>query len=85
MSACDPQTFNNVTSTAWDCLVQKAESSGLPIIVGHKGEASKDGFTVTWNYNPEAESLVIQCIDSPWWAPCSVIDSKINELVGGCL
>ena len=85
MSACDPQEFSNVTDTAWNSLVEKAKDSGIPITVGHKGEASKDGFTVTWNYNPEAQTLVIQATESPWWAPCGIVDSKIKELVESSL
>lgn len=84
MSACETQSFDNVTSSVWDCLVQKVGSYGI-VIDGYNGEASKDGFPLTWNYDPDNQTLQLQCVDGPWWAPCSMINGKIQELVGGCL
>lgn len=85
MSACATQTFDHVTPAAWNCLVQKAASYGIAISSAPSGQATKDGFTVSWNYNSTAQTLSIQCVDSPWWAPCSTINGKIHDLVDGCL
>jgi hypothetical protein len=84
MSACASQTFDNVTPAAWSCLVQKAASYGITIS-SPTGQASKDGFTLSWNYSSAAQTLSIQCLDSPWWAPCSKINGQIHDLVDGCL
>ncbi|MCP5521705.1 MAG: hypothetical protein H7A46_09170 [Verrucomicrobiales bacterium] len=84
MSACAKQTFNSVTPDAWNCLVNKAASHGITIS-GPSGQATKDGFTVAWNYDSTAQNLTLQCTDSPFWAPCSMINGKIHDLVEGCL
>lgn len=85
MSACDTQQFSNVSESAWECMLRKAESNGIPIENGHSGSASKGGFSVTWTYDPEGRTLSLQCTESPWWAPCDMINSKIRELVNECL
>ena len=43
-----------------------------------------NGFTVAWNYDRDAQKLHVQCTDSPCWAPCSTIDSNLNDAVEGC-
>jgi len=84
MSACAMLTYNNVTSNAWNCGVAKARSYGVTIS-GNSGSASSSGFTVAWNYNPDNQTLSLQCTDSPWYVPCSIINSQINTAVEQCL
>lgn len=43
-----------------------------------------NGFSVAWNYDQDAQNLHVQCTDSPFWAPCSTIDSKLAAAVEGC-
>jgi hypothetical protein len=74
------QTFDAISSAVWDRLVEKAAELGITI-TGHSGTVSKEGFTGTWNYDPNTETLQIQCTDSPWWAPCALINGKIREIV----
>ncbi len=81
---CDAQEFDNVSPAAWACLVQKVEGYGIAIS-GNSGEAAKSGFTVAWDYDPGAQTLRLQCVDSPFWVPCFTINAKIQDLVQGCL
>ena len=83
MSACSKQTFDNIDASAWDCLVRKAADFGIAI-TANSGQASKDGFTVAWTYDPTARTLELQCLDSPWWATCGLINGRIHEIVDGC-
>jgi hypothetical protein len=83
MSACASQNFTNVNQQVWDCLVQQAAQQGVTINTT-SGCASAQGFTVCWNWNQGASTLSIQCTDSPWWAPCSLINGKIHDIVVGC-
>jgi hypothetical protein len=43
--------------------------------------ASQSGFTVTWNYDPVAGVLEIQCVSAPFLVPCSTINGRIHEMV----
>jgi hypothetical protein len=55
--ACEAQRFSAVDSERWSCM--------------------KDGepgwLSFTWSYNAGEQTLSVQCTDSPFWAPCSVI------------
>jgi hypothetical protein len=77
-------SYNNVTQAAFDCCVAAAAQYGVTISQP-SGSASAHGFTVAWNYVAAAQTLTIQCTDSPWWAPCSTINGKINDAVENCL
>lgn len=81
MNACESQTFTGISESTWNRLVTKAVEAKLPVSPGHSGQASQDGFTVRWRYSSSAETLEIQCLESPWWAPCPMIQRKIEELV----
>lgn len=84
MSACAMLTYNNVTPEAWACVVQAAQQYGV-VITTDSGCATVQGFTICWNYNPTTQTGTVQCTDSPWWAPCSVINSKLNDAIEQCL
>src|SRR4029077_8683494 len=70
---CAKQTFNQITQDQFNCLVQKAGASGLPL-TGNTGQATKNGFNVSWNYDPSAQVLEIQCLAEPFLVPCSAIN-----------
>ncbi len=84
MSACAMLSYNNVTQAAWQCGIEKAASFGVEI-TSNTGTATKSGFTIAWNYNPDAQTLTLQCTDSPFFVPCSAINSQINNAVEQCL
>jgi hypothetical protein len=83
MSACATQTFEAITPTVWTCVIQKAATYGITITTPI-GQAAKDGFSITWNYNTGTKTLALQCLESPWWAPCGTINGKIHDLVDAC-
>lgn len=83
MGACAMQSFNNVTAEVWQCGINAAKQYGVNI-TSNKGQATKSGFTVAWNYDPNTEICQLQCTDSPWIVPCSVINSQIDHAVNGC-
>jgi hypothetical protein len=84
MSACAMLSYNNVTQEAWRCGIAKAATYGVTI-TRDQGSATVSGFTLAWNYNPGAQSLQLQCTDSPWWAPSSTVNAHINNAVEACL
>jgi hypothetical protein len=82
--SCAMLSYNNVTPAAWQCGVDKAAGYGITISA-NVGSVTARGFTVKWNYAPAAETFTIQCTDSPWIVPCSLINGTINDAVEGCL
>jgi hypothetical protein len=83
--ACDSQHFTGITASVWTCLKAEAQKQFKITINTDSGEASQDGFTIQWTYNSGAGTLDIQCTDSPFWAPCGIINQKISDMVDTCL
>jgi hypothetical protein len=83
MSKCTIQVFEDITAAMWQRISQAAADFGLPV-KGDSGRASKDGFEVSWTYLPARQRLELQCHDSPFWAPCSLIHKKLDDLVAQC-
>jgi hypothetical protein len=80
MSECDAQIFSNITRERWVGMQSKALQVGVELI-GDSGQASQKGFTFNWNYDKDAQTLTIQCLDHPFFAPCALVNSKLQELV----
>ena len=84
MSACAMLVYNNVRSEVWQCIKNAVARQGFQI-ASDNDSASAQGFTVHWDYDSAVETLSIQCTDSPFLVPCSVINAKFDELVEACL
>jgi hypothetical protein len=83
MPNCATQTFTGITQSRFDCLVQKATASGISL-AGNAGEASKDGVTIRWLFDPVAQTLELQCVSAPFFLSCETINGKIHDLVDSC-
>ncbi len=80
MGQCDAETFSNVSRVRWAAMQSKASQLGVEL-VGDSGQASRQGFTFIWNYAEGSQTLMIQCLDHPLFAPCAVVNAKLRELV----
>ena len=80
MSECDAQIFNNITRERWVGMQSKAAQIGIELI-GNSGQGTKQGFTFTWNYDEGLQTLTIQCLEHPFFAPCALVNEKVKELV----
>lgn len=87
MSQCAEQGFSGITNEHLGIILVKAEEFGIPGLAGKgtSGEASHMGVTIKWSYDENAHTLMVQCTESPFLLPCSVINSKINDLVTAVL
>jgi len=84
MQGCQAQTFNNVTAQQFACIAQRAQDETGLVLVGNNGEASAQGITIKWNFDPTSQVLTIECIDKPFLLPCGIISSTIQTLVESC-
>jgi len=85
MPGCEAQTFNSVTTQQFAYLAQKAQEETGLVLAGNSGEASAQGITIKWNFDPASQVLTIECIDKPFLMPCGIISSTIQNLVESCL
>jgi len=81
--ACKAQSFSGVERAAFERLIRKAADTGLPIS-GDQGEGEKSGFKVRWRFDANEQRLEIQCLSAPFWAPCSLVEGRIERLVEEC-
>jgi hypothetical protein len=84
MSGCPAQTFSGITQEQFACIAQKAQAASGVALSGNSGTASQSGLTITWNYDPAAQTLTIQCTDKPFFPTCGMIASQIESVVKGC-
>ena len=80
----DAKTYIGITPERFGqiCLTAKAET-GIDIQAVPQGQASGNGVTISWDYDRDANTLVIQCLKKPWYYPESAIIQRLNDLVAG--
>jgi hypothetical protein len=84
MASCDKQTFSNITPEQFTCICQQIKSKFGVTLPGDSGQITQSGFTVEWNYDSDTQEFAVQCLDSPFFVPCSTINQSINDVVDGC-
>ena len=78
--ACDPLRYERVDAATW-ARAQETISKAYGLSVeSESGQESKSGFTMTWTYDADAQTLVLQCLDKPFLIPCGVVNGRINSL-----
>ena len=82
MGQCAAQTFSNISADKWTALQEKAAQNNINLN-GDSGQTSQNGYTFSWNYDPDGQTLTIQCLDHPFLAPCGAINGRIHDLVDG--
>ena len=80
MAISAPQSFKGVTPERYEVLAGRARTAGIPLN-GHSGSASLFGIEVSWNYSPETQELVVQCLRTPFFMRQGEVDAKIRNLV----
>jgi hypothetical protein len=80
MAAGTPQVFSGITPAKYAALMEKANSSGVPMS-GNSGRASKMGIEVEWNYSPEKQELVLTCHRTPIFMSAENVNARLHELV----
>ena len=83
MGSCAAQTFSGISAGQFACLLKKVSDSGVSVS-GNSGSASKDGITISWEFDPVSSTLQIQCTSAPFFVSCGMINSKIHDFVDEC-
>jgi hypothetical protein len=78
-----PQVFAGITASHFAAIVAEVQKETGVVVSGNSGTASQSGFTFSWTYDPTSGMLSIAVINKPWVIPYELIQTKIDELVGG--
>lgn len=73
-------TFRGVSRKGWQAIKQAAAAYGIK--GGDVGQASREGFSISWRYDEHSKSLHIQCVDAPALFPCSQINARLRSELG---
>ena len=88
MAECPPQSFSNFTSECIQALQAKVQQQGVSADAAASsdtsGRASHAGFEIIWNYDKPTQTLTVQCVSSPFFAPCKLINAEIQRMVSSC-
>jgi hypothetical protein len=83
MALCKEQLFENITPVIYDSLAEKVKEETGVVISGLQGEASAQGYTIAYRFDPGTDILSLQCTDAPRperWFP-SKIEAAIAKMV----
>jgi len=84
MASCDKQTFSNITPEQFTCICQQIKSKFGVTLPGDSGQITQSGFTVERDYDSQTQEFKVQCLDSPVFPPCAMINQSIQAVVDGC-
>jgi hypothetical protein len=79
VALCREQLFENITPAIYASLIEKVKAKTGVIITGLEGQASSQGYTVTYQFSPSTGVLSLQCLAAPW--PASWASGKIESAI----
>ena len=79
-----PRTYNGITAAAFAAIAAAVTvKTGIPCR-GDVGQASGKGLTIAWNFDPDAQVLVLTPLKRAWYDPSeAAIDLDLDALVKG--
>jgi hypothetical protein len=84
MGKCATQVFENISPGHFACLVDRAKAAGIQIDGNSGTTLPHNGVSVAWEYDPEAQTLSIQCLSLPFLVSCGAANAQIHNLVDNC-
>jgi hypothetical protein len=82
--SCPPFTYNPVTPDHWESIKTKAASAGFQL-TGNGGNLEINtpigAVEGSYEYDPATQMLVVKITSKPMFAPCSMIEDRLNGLV----
>jgi hypothetical protein len=71
-------SFRGITSKIFARLRRKAAKSGMTV-VHPRGETTRDGVKIQWEYDAAAEFLEVECVRAPFWIDRAKIHSRLSR------
>jgi hypothetical protein len=84
MGSCAKQVFSGITPAKFVCICQQITAKYGVTLSGDNGQETKSGFTIAWTFGRTTGEFDVQCLDSPIFISCGLINQAIHDLVDGC-
>ena len=85
MSACPSRSYSGISRPIFNAIIaevaKRSHENLNPETVADQGQTEGDGYGFQWSFSETSATLVAQCTDSPWYAPCSAIGNAMDEMV----
>ena len=78
--ACLPVVFSHITAGQFQSFAASLNGKYGIQVNGPAGTQSKNGATITWNFNAAANTLTVQCLAHPIHYSCPLINLEIQAL-----
>ncbi len=87
MAGCEEIRVPSVTREHLAAFLQRGAQMGMPELAGKgdRGEVSHSGATVRWEYRADEQALVVQCTEAPALMPCTMINTRIQEVIASVM
>jgi|HubBroStandDraft_4_1064222.scaffolds.fasta_scaffold106915_2 hypothetical protein len=70
-------SFRGITRKVFARLRRKAAKSGMTV-VHPRGETTRDGVRIQWEYDAAAEFLEVECVRAPFWIDRAKIHRRLS-------
>ena len=87
MAGCDEIRVPAVSREHYELFLRRGAQMGLPDPAGDgdRGVAKMSGVTVRWEYLAEQQLLLVQCTEAPALMPCTMINTRLQEVIGSVM
>jgi hypothetical protein len=75
--------YENITTQRLAAIEARAQQELGISISGDEGTATKNGMTISWVYDPSAQTLTVGDTRKPWYVAESKIAEDLTVLVNG--
>ncbi|HEX2080709.1 MAG TPA: hypothetical protein VHG08_23595 [Longimicrobium sp.] len=82
--ACPTITLSGIDQAVWECIRQRASSSGISIPPGDSGTINTPEAEVEYAWDAAGESLAVTVVRKPAWIACELIESRVRQAAAGC-
>jgi hypothetical protein len=80
----DSQTFQGIDGDKWQRIVASVKENAGIELGGDTGQATEHGVTLSWNYDPQAQTLEVTLVGRAWYDPSeATIDAKLAAWING--
>ena len=76
---CDPVIFHGITSELWASIETRVRAAGIDV-EHDQGTAIIGPVDLRWDYEPDTQDLIVQCMSKPFLVTCHAVNDKIIDL-----
>ncbi len=86
MAGCDEIRVPEMSRAHYELFLQRGAQMGIAAHGrGDAGTAEQSGVKVRWEFREQEQALYVQCTDAPALLPCTMINTRIQEVIASVM